>query len=84
MNKLRQISGDLRSSFWFLPSLMVLGSIVLATALIEADSAWSDPWLAQWPRLFGVGAEAAFVPSLMVCFALFLAICSSGALRKQR
>jgi len=59
MNKLRQIFGDLRSSFWFLPSLMVLGSVVLATALIEADSAWSDRWLAQWPRLFGVEAEGA-------------------------
>jgi uncharacterized membrane protein len=59
MNKLRQIWGDLRSSFWFLPSLMVLGSIVFAAALIEADSAWSDRWLTQWPRLFGVGAEGA-------------------------
>jgi uncharacterized membrane protein len=59
MNKLRQLWSNLRSSFWFLPSLMVLGSVVLATALIEADSAWSDRWLAQWPRLFGVGAEGA-------------------------
>jgi len=59
MNKLRQIWGDLRSSFWFLPSLMVLGSVVLATALTEADSAWSDRWLTEWPRLFGVGAEGA-------------------------
>lgn len=59
MNRLRQLWGDLRSSFWFLPSLMVLGSIVLVTALIEADSAWSDRWVAQWPRLFGVGAEGA-------------------------
>jgi uncharacterized membrane protein len=59
MNKLRQILGDLRSSFWFLPLLMVLGSVVLATALIEADSAWSDLWLDQWPRLFGVGADGA-------------------------
>jgi uncharacterized membrane protein len=59
MNKLRQIWGDLRSSFWFLPSLMVLGSVILATALTEADSAWSDHWLTQWPRLFGAGAEGA-------------------------
>lgn len=59
MNKLRQLWGDLRSSFWFLPSLMVLGSAVFAAVLIEADSAWSDRWLTQWPRLFGVGAEGA-------------------------
>ncbi|MFO7541247.1 MAG: DUF2254 domain-containing protein [Thiobacillus sp.] len=59
MNKLRQIWGDLRSSFWFMPSLIVVGSIVFAAALIEADSAGSDQWLAQWPRLFGAGAEGA-------------------------
>lgn len=59
MNKLRQIWGDLRSSFWFMPSLIVVGSIVFAAALIEADSAGSDRWLAQWPRLFGAGAEGA-------------------------
>ncbi len=38
---------------------MVLGSVILATTLIEIDSAWGDRWLAQWPRLFGVGAEGA-------------------------
>jgi uncharacterized membrane protein len=59
MNKLRQLWSNLRSSFWFLPSLMVLGSIVLAAALIEADSAGSARWLARWPRLFGAGAEGA-------------------------
>ncbi len=40
-----------------MPSLMVAGSIALAVVLIEADSAGSDRWLSQWPRLFGVGAE---------------------------
>lgn len=34
-----------------------MASIVLAAVLIEADSAVSDRWLAQWPRLFGAGAE---------------------------
>ncbi len=34
-------------------------SIALAVALIEADSVGSDQWLAQWPRLFGTGAEGA-------------------------
>ena len=59
MNKLIQFWGNLRSSFWFLPSLMVAGSIVFAVVLIETDSATSDRWLSQWPRLFGVGAEGA-------------------------
>ncbi len=59
MNKFKQIWSDLRSSFWFVPSLIVLAGIAFAIALIEADSAGSDLWLAQWPRLFGAGAEGA-------------------------
>ena len=59
MNKLRHRWGNLRSSFWFVPSLIVMDSIVVALALIEADSVWGDHWRAQWPRLFGVGAEGA-------------------------
>jgi len=42
-----------------MPSLIVVGSIVFAAALIEADSTGSDRWLSQWPRLFGAGAEGA-------------------------
>jgi uncharacterized membrane protein len=57
MLKLREIFSNLRSSFWFTPLLIVIVDSVLAVALIEADSAGSDRWLAQWPRLFGAGAE---------------------------
>jgi uncharacterized membrane protein len=42
-----------------MPSLIVVGSIVFAVGLIEANSAGSDRWLAQWPRLFVAGAEGA-------------------------
>jgi uncharacterized membrane protein len=59
MNRLRQIWSDLRSSFWFVPSLMVAASIVLAVALIETDSTGGDRWLTQWPRLFGAGPDGA-------------------------
>jgi uncharacterized membrane protein len=59
MNKFKRRWRNLRSSFWFLPSLIVLGGIALAVALIETDSAGSDRWLAQWPRLFGAGADGA-------------------------
>lgn len=59
MYKLKQLYSNLRSSFWFMPSLMVTGSIVFAVMLIEADSAGSDRWMSQWPRLFGVEAEGA-------------------------
>jgi len=59
MKKLRQIWGNLRSSFWFVPSLMVAFSITLAVVLIEADSAGLNQWLSLWPQMFGVDAEGA-------------------------
>jgi len=59
MNKLIEFWDNLRSSFWFMPSLMVAGSIALAVVVIEADSVGIDRWLSQWPRLFGFGAEGA-------------------------
>ena len=59
MNTFNQLWSNLRSSFWFLPSLIVLAGIALAAVLIAADSAGGDRWLAQWPRLFGAGPEAA-------------------------
>ena len=59
MNRFRQLWSNLRSSFWFMPSMIVVASIALATVLIEADSAVSNRWLARWPRLFGAGAEGA-------------------------
>ncbi|PIO89099.1 MAG: DUF2254 domain-containing protein [Zetaproteobacteria bacterium CG06_land_8_20_14_3_00_59_53] len=59
MNKFMQVWGTLRSSFWFMPSLMVAGSMTFAVVLIEVASAGNDQWLSQWPRLFGVGAEGA-------------------------
>ncbi len=59
MNKLKLLWSNLRSSLWFLPLLIVAASVLLAVALIEADSHGSDLWLAQWPRLFGAGAAGA-------------------------
>jgi uncharacterized membrane protein len=59
MNKLKQLWSNLRSSFWFMPSLIVAFSIALAVGLIETDSTEADRWLGRWPRLFGAGAEGA-------------------------
>lgn len=50
---------NLRSSFWFVPSLIVVFSSGLAIALVEIDSAGSHRWLARWPLLFGAEAEGA-------------------------
>ncbi|HEX5397620.1 MAG TPA: DUF2254 domain-containing protein [Verrucomicrobiae bacterium] len=59
MNQLKQIWSHLRSSFWFLPSLIVAGSIAVALALIHVDAAGSQQWMSRWPRLFGASAAGA-------------------------
>ncbi len=59
MHRFTQLWSDLRSSFWFIPTLMVAAGVALAVALVATDSAVSDQWLAQWPRLFGATPEGA-------------------------
>ncbi|MGK2856038.1 MAG: DUF2254 domain-containing protein [Thermoanaerobaculia bacterium] len=59
MTKLNRLWGNLRASFWFLPSLIVTFSAVLAVGLIDVDSFGSRDWMADWPRLFGAGAAGA-------------------------
>ena len=59
MNKFKRFWSNLRTSFWFVPSLIVAVSIALAMALIEADFTGSEQWLTRWPRLFGAGAAGA-------------------------
>ncbi len=56
MNKLKRLWNELRSSLWFVPGLIVLGSIAVAFALIEVDSRISREMLIKYPRLFGAGA----------------------------
>jgi uncharacterized membrane protein len=60
LGRLRHLGEDLRSSLWFVPSLVVLGGVALAVALIEAESVVQREHLStRWPRLFGAGAEGA-------------------------
>ena len=58
MQKLRSLWESLRSSLWFVPTLLVLGAVGLALSLIEIDSYLGETNVQkQWPLLFGVGAE---------------------------
>jgi len=59
MTKLKNPWSKVRSSLWFLPSLIVVASVVLALALLEIDYSGNDRWMAEWPRLFGVGSAGA-------------------------
>lgn len=57
MNKLKQGLSGLRASLWFVPGVMIIASIALALILIEVDSHIKAEWLADYPRLFGLGAD---------------------------
>ncbi len=57
MNKLKQFLADLRASLWFVPGVMIFFSIALALGLIEIDSRVQPEWFANFPRLFGLGAD---------------------------
>lgn len=59
MNRLELLWSNLRSSFWFVPSLIFIAAIALAVGLVEADSGKARPWIEQWPRVFGSGAGGA-------------------------
>ena len=59
MYQLKRYWSALRTSFWFVPTLIVAGSIVLAVALIQADTTGIAQWLTRWPRLFGASAAGA-------------------------
>jgi uncharacterized membrane protein len=60
MNRLRVLWESLRSSLWFLPTLLVLGAVALAVVVIDAEP-WFDKhnFEKQWPRLLGAGAAGA-------------------------
>lgn len=57
MHRLTNLWLKLRSSLWFVPTIMVTTAIVLAITFIEFDSWASDDFLRRFPRLFGAGAD---------------------------
>lgn len=46
-------------SLWFLPTLIVTSSLVLAVALVEAGVHWGNDFADGWPLLLGASAEGA-------------------------
>ncbi|MCB1026012.1 MAG: DUF2254 domain-containing protein [Acidobacteria bacterium] len=57
MQKIRQFLINIRSSLWFVPGLMIIGSITLSIFLIYTDANVNDEWLVKYPRIFGLGAD---------------------------
>lgn len=58
--RLRQFLGALRDSFWLVPGLMVLASVVAAVVLVAIDRAHAlPPWLRDSTWLYNGGGEGA-------------------------
>lgn len=57
MNTLRDLWTNLRSSFWFVPAVIVCAAVTLALTLIETDLMLAQSFTDRWPRLFGAGAS---------------------------
>ncbi len=58
-SKLLQMLIRLRSSFWFVPTLMILAAAVLAAAMVEADAALGTELTERFPIVFGTNAQGA-------------------------
>ncbi|MGD9948194.1 MAG: DUF2254 domain-containing protein [Desulfobulbus sp.] len=56
LTRLRHWWQEIRSSFWFIPAMMVLDAVILATVLITLDATVDLHIVERWPLLFGAGA----------------------------
>ncbi len=59
LRKLHHWWQESRSSFWFVPAVVVLDAVVLAIVLITVDATVDLPVVERWPLLFGSGAAGA-------------------------
>jgi uncharacterized membrane protein len=59
MGRVKQHWTNIRSSLWFIPTLIVVGAIVLALGVIETDQQMDQMLRERWPRLFATEADGA-------------------------
>lgn len=59
MNRIRNLWLGLQASLWFVPTVVVLGCIVLALILIDLHTRVDVDLAREWPRLFGAGSDGA-------------------------
>ncbi|MCA9643050.1 MAG: DUF2254 domain-containing protein [Polyangiaceae bacterium] len=57
VTKLRHWWQEMQASFWFVPTLMVVGAVALAAALIALDTTNEPQVASEWPLIFGSGAD---------------------------
>ena len=58
LSRLRTLQEQLFGSLWFVPSAIVLVSLLLAVVMVELSAGVGDEVLERWPRLFGASAES--------------------------
>lgn len=56
ITKVRHWWHETRSSFWFVPGVIVLGAVGLAAVLIGVDATIDMDVVERWPLVFGAGA----------------------------
>ena len=59
MNRIKTWWLRLNASLWFVPTLMVVAALLLAYGLVIIDAGTSNKWTADYPLLFGAGADGA-------------------------
>jgi uncharacterized membrane protein len=59
MVKLLTLWNSLRSSFWFLPTIMSLGAVILSLILTRIDIALGTAWVQAVPWVFQIQADGA-------------------------
>ncbi len=57
ITRLRTVWWHLSAGLWFLPTVTVLGSMLLAFGLVEAQTSFDLELGDRWPRLFGAGHD---------------------------
>ena len=58
-SNLLKIADDLRSSYWFLPSIMAFAAIALATGMVAIDSRYGSHWMTAVPFLYSARPDGA-------------------------
>jgi uncharacterized membrane protein len=57
--RLLRISGQLRESYWFVPTVMAFGALLLALAMIYVDSHFGSTWMDGLPWLYAARPDGA-------------------------
>lgn len=57
--RLLRYAGNLRESYWFVPTVMALGAMLLAGVMIYCDSHFGSAWMDRFPWLYAARPDGA-------------------------